>query len=114
MIKEGGIYRNDNNKFLRFAIVVKITNCMIFGVRLAVTKDIILNKQVNNLLSTNLTLYYEDSFWKMKEDEFEENVDGYVGQIRNQTVSSELLIKILWNISCMDILEKLVKVILKI
>lgn len=84
MIKEGGIYRNDDNQFLRFAIVVKISKYMIFGVRLAVTQDIISNKQVNDLLLRKLDLYGGNSFWKMKEDKFEENVNGYIGQIREE------------------------------
>lgn len=84
MIKEGGIYRNDDNQFLRFAIVVKISKYMIFGVRLAVTQDIISNKQVNDLLLRKLDLYGGNSFWKMKEDKFEENVNGYIRQIREE------------------------------
>lgn len=57
---------------------------MIFGVRLAVTQDIISNKQVNDLLLRKLDLYGGNSFWKMKEDKFEENVNGYIGQIREE------------------------------
>ena len=82
MIKEGGIYRNDDDQFSRFAIVIKRSKQMIFGVRLAVTQDIISNKQVNDLLLRKLDLYGGYSFWKMKEDKFEENVNGYIGQIR--------------------------------
>lgn len=88
MIKEGGIYRNDDDQFSRFAIVVKITNYIIFGVRLAVTQDIISNKQLNDLLSRKLDLYGGNSFWKMKEDEFEENVNGYIGQIREDMLDA--------------------------
>lgn len=84
MIKEGGIYRNDDDQFSRFAIVIKISKQMIFGVRLAVTQDIISNKQVNDLLLRKLDLYGGNSFWKMKEDKFEENVNGYIGQIREE------------------------------
>ena len=84
MIKEGGIYRHDDDQFSRFAIVIKISKQMIFGVRLAVTQDIISNKQVNDLLLRKLDLYGGNSFWKMKEDKFEENVNGYIGQIREE------------------------------
>lgn len=88
MIKEGGIYRNDDDQFSRFAIVVKIYKYMIFGVRLAVTQDIISNKQVNDLLLRKLDLYGGNSFWKMKEDKFEENVNGYIGQIREDMLDT--------------------------
>ena len=88
MIKEGGIYRNDDDQFSRFAIVVKISKQMIFGVRLAVTQDIISNNQVNDLLLRKLDLYGGNSFWKMKEDKFEENVNGYIGQIREDMLDA--------------------------
>ena len=88
MIKEGGIYRNDDDQFSRFAIVIKISKQMIFGVRIAVTQDIISNKQVNDLLLRKLDLYGGNSFWKMKEDKFEENVNGYIGQIREDMLDA--------------------------